>query len=424
MRASIRRELWIGIFERRVAQQSGPVAESIEPGDSLLLVDRDFCRASLASRQAVDEAIRQRLVANGRTLRPVRIEASPAPDPGLPLHFPGSEGKALAIARTPQPLVGIVPGHIGLVALAVLLMNVPLAITPGVPGQMPGAITGRDPRDFLRRFGQVRWRTRRMAGGRSTKRARSAAWQAPGPDPEINVPPASALAIAHGSCAAPDLWQGVNGPGGTSLCAAPLDRRPDDSPLALLIFLAMALCSASAAAPTSPAVQTAHLQSRLVAETIAAVPGTRLTLGLLLEHDPHWHTYWRNPGDSGLPIEITLELPDGVIAGPIAWPHPQRFDVAGIPNFGYDGRRLLPISITIPADYGAPSLPVRASAKWLICEVECIPGKASYTIRTTGSADGRDRLRAGPAISPPRAPTCRALLRRRLLSPRQVMRSS
>src|SRR5687768_14820577 len=103
-------------------------------------------------------------------------------------------------------------------------------------------------------------------------------------------------------------------------------------------------------------VQTHHLTSQLVAESTAAVPGTPLTLGLLLEHDPHWHTYWRNPGDSGLPTELALSLPAGVAAAPIAWPHPQRFELSGIVNFGYGGRRLLPVSITIPAGYAAPTL--------------------------------------------------------------------
>jgi len=150
-------------------------------------------------------------------------------------------------------------------------------------------------------------------------------------------------------------------------------------PLAPLILLTALLAPATAAA-ASPPVQSDHLQSRMVAESTTAVPGTRLTLGLLLEHDPHWHTYWRNPGDSGLPTELDLTLPAGVFAEPIAWPHPQRFELSGIVNFGYGERRLLPVSVIIPAGYAAPSLPVHVAARWLICEVECIPGKAEYEL--------------------------------------------
>jgi len=151
-------------------------------------------------------------------------------------------------------------------------------------------------------------------------------------------------------------------------------------PLALVTLLTALLAPATAAMAASPPVQTDHLQSRLVSEATAAVPGTRLTLGFLLEHDPHWHTYWRNPGDSGLPTELELTLPDGIKAEPIAWPYPQRFELSDIVNFGYGERRLIPVSIMVPADYAAKSLPVRASANWLICEVECIPGKAEYAL--------------------------------------------
>jgi thiol:disulfide interchange protein len=164
-------------------------------------------------------------------------------------------------------------------------------------------------------------------------------------------------------------------------------------PLALLILLTALLAPATASALASPPVQTDHLQSRLIAEMTAAVPGAQLTLGLLLEHDKNWHTYWRNPGDSGLPTELELTLPDGVVAEPIAWPHPQRFELADIVNFGYGERQLLPVSIVIPADFAAPTLPVRAVARWLICEVECIPGKAEYALELplapTAAVDSR-----------------------------------
>ncbi|KAB8318438.1 LptF/LptG family permease, partial [Tolypothrix campylonemoides VB511288] len=162
---------------------------------------------------------------------------------------------------------------------------------------------------------------------------------------------------------------------------------------AVALALLGALLPPAIARAASPAVKTDHLQSRLVAETTAALPGTTLTLGLLLEHDPDWHTYWRNAGDSGLPTEIALTLPDGVVAGAIEWPHPQRFELSGIVNFGYGGRRLLPVAITIPDGYAAATLPIRAAANWLICEVECIPGKAEYAfelpVATTADVDAR-----------------------------------
>ena len=163
-------------------------------------------------------------------------------------------------------------------------------------------------------------------------------------------------------------------------------------PTVLLSCLALLVASSRAEAASEP-VRTDHLQSRLVADATAAVPGRTLTLGLLLEHDPHWHTYWRNPGDSGLATDLELVLPAGIVASPIAWPHPERFELAEIVNYGFGGRRLLPVAIAIPAGYAAPTLPVQAKASWLVCEEECIPGKAQYALElpvaATATPDAR-----------------------------------
>ena len=163
-------------------------------------------------------------------------------------------------------------------------------------------------------------------------------------------------------------------------------------PTVLLSCLALLVASSRAEAASEP-VRTDHLQSRLVADATAAVPGRTLTLGLLLEHYPHWHTYWRNPGDSGLATDLELVLPAGVVASPIAWPHPERFELAEIVNYGFGGRRLLPVAIAIPAGYAAPTLPVQAKASWLVCEEECIPGKAQYALElpvaATATPDAR-----------------------------------
>ena len=176
----------------------------------------------------------------------------------------------------------------------------------------------------------------------------------------------------------------------------------------VLLLLAAALFAPALASAASPPTSTHHLRSQLVAESTAAVPGTTLTVGLLFEHEPHWHTYWRNPGDSGLATELELVLPDGVVASPIAWPHPHRFELAQIVNYGFEGRRLLPVDIAIPADYAAASLPVRAKASWLICEEggECIPGKAEYAfelpVAATAESDARwtDDFAAARADAP------------------------
>jgi DsbC/DsbD-like thiol-disulfide interchange protein len=140
---------------------------------------------------------------------------------------------------------------------------------------------------------------------------------------------------------------------------------------ALLVF------ASAAAAP----VQADHVGVELVSETTALVPGHSATLGLRFVHEPHWHTYWVNPGDSGLATKLSWRLPADFRAGDILWPVPQRFDVGGLFNFGYSGDALLPVQIDIPASAKAgAAVQLAVEARWLVCREECIPGKATLTL--------------------------------------------
>ena len=137
-------------------------------------------------------------------------------------------------------------------------------------------------------------------------------------------------------------------------------------------------------------VRTDNAEAELVAAATAVVPGQALQAGLRVKHDPHWHTYWQVPGDSGLPTQIRWTLPPGWSAGPIEWPVPQRFPVGPLMNFGYDGEVLLPVALTPPPGLAAgPMVEFAARADWLICADVCIPGgadlKLSLPVRDTAA---------------------------------------
>ncbi len=140
----------------------------------------------------------------------------------------------------------------------------------------------------------------------------------------------------------------------------------------------MLLAAASVAAAP---VQADHVGVELVSETTALVPGHGATLGLRFVHEPHWHTYWINPGDSGLATKLAWQLPEGFRAGEILWPVPQRFDVGGLFNFGYSGDALLPVQLDVPASAKPGSnVQLAVEARWLVCREECIPGKATLML--------------------------------------------
>ena len=96
--------------------------------------------------------------------------------------------------------------------------------------------------------------------------------------------------------------------------------------LAELAILAVALlCDHSIAAP----VRADNAEAELIARDQALSPGRPAVIGLRLKHDPQWHTYWINPGDSGMPTTIQWKLPPGTRTGPIQWPAPKRIPLSG-----------------------------------------------------------------------------------------------
>ena len=85
-------------------------------------------------------------------------------------------------------------------------------------------------------------------------------------------------------------------------------------------------------------VSTPQVRAELVAHAPQGLgDGKTVQLGLLLAHQPQWHTYWKNPGDSGLPTRLTWTLPAGVSVSEIQWPTPGKLPLGPLMNFGYEG---------------------------------------------------------------------------------------
>ena len=147
-------------------------------------------------------------------------------------------------------------------------------------------------------------------------------------------------------------------------------------------------------------VQGDHVDTELVAETLAAYPGQELWVALRMDHQPGWHSYWKNPGDAGQPTEIYWDLPEGVSAGDIVWPTPERFDLpADLVDFGYTGEIFLLVPLQIADSFSADTLQLDASARWLECEEICIPASAelalSLPVQDSGPVDTDPRWREG-----------------------------
>jgi len=151
----------------------------------------------------------------------------------------------------------------------------------------------------------------------------------------------------------------------------------------LLVAAAWLALTTGAAAQSLPRFGAAepNVKAQLLVATDAVVPGQPLQLGLRLQHDKDWHTYWQVPGDSGLPTRIDWALPAGFKAGAIEWPTPHRLPAGPLMNFGYEGDTLLLATVEVPRDLptGTP-VTLNAKAEWLECKDVCIPGGADLTL--------------------------------------------
>lgn len=142
----------------------------------------------------------------------------------------------------------------------------------------------------------------------------------------------------------------------------------------------MAACATAAAAPAASA-RTEQVEVRLISDVATVSPGQTIHLGLEQRIIPHWHTYWKNPGDSGTSTSIEWTLPAGVVAGDIIWPAPSRFTIGPITNYGYATQVVLLSKLTVPASQPVGSrIPVLAKASWLVCEESCIPQDATLQL--------------------------------------------
>ena len=158
-------------------------------------------------------------------------------------------------------------------------------------------------------------------------------------------------------------------------------------PLSVLFFTVICALSTGASGQVSlkNTVTTEQVQAELMAHAPDGLdPGKTVWVGLQLRHQPDWHTYWKNSGDSGQATTLNWTLPAGVLAGDIAWPLPVKIPIGNLANYGYENTVLLPVPLTITPDFKPsglnPELKVKLQASWLVCKLECVPQDGEFVL--------------------------------------------
>jgi thiol:disulfide interchange protein len=129
-------------------------------------------------------------------------------------------------------------------------------------------------------------------------------------------------------------------------------------------------------------LQGASTKAQLVLPVESIAPGETLLMGVHLKMVPGWHTYWRNPGDAGSPTTVKFSLPDGVTAGPIQWPIPEKIKFGELLTYAYDGDVVLLVPLSVAKNASGQG-DIKAEVSWLECEVQCVPGDAELSAKLT-----------------------------------------
>jgi thiol:disulfide interchange protein DsbD len=161
--------------------------------------------------------------------------------------------------------------------------------------------------------------------------------------------------------------------------------------VASLIFWSVALLAPASAQTlalqpppanfASGPVKTGHLEAELVPETSGVAPGGLAYVAIRQDITKGWHTYWRNPGDSGEATSAKWTLPNGWSVGDWVWPAPQRLPLGPLMNYGYTGQVLLPVSLNVPASAKpGTSITLKADVTFLVCADICVPEEAKLQL--------------------------------------------
>lgn len=158
-----------------------------------------------------------------------------------------------------------------------------------------------------------------------------------------------------------------------------------------MAVLSAILIAALSTFPAGVSDTSPHSEATLVSSVRAFRPGNSFLVGIRLKMDKGWHSYWKNPGDSGMPTKVAWHLPKGWKAGPLMWPVPRILGSQDVTSFGYEGEVLLLTRLTPPASASSPAN-LRADVQWLICNEACVPASEKVSLSLTPGKSPKPNL--------------------------------
>ncbi len=159
--------------------------------------------------------------------------------------------------------------------------------------------------------------------------------------------------------------------------------------------LAMVLGS-SAHAQLEPSPFGADTESRVSVQLSTDAdpigPGRTFHIAVRFEIEKHWHMYWKNPGEGGIPPSIRVTTPPGYVAREVLWPRPVAVTTPLGQEYSYFDEVVLFVPITAPTRLGDATVTMQVDMEWAVCRRLCLLGSATrdITIATSSRPIGAD----------------------------------
>ena len=135
---------------------------------------------------------------------------------------------------------------------------------------------------------------------------------------------------------------------------------------------------------TSHQISTGQVQAQVLLFSPQGVAANHQQwVGLHLKHQPGWHTYWKNPGDTGLATHLQWSTPKGIRLGQTLWPLPQKIQIGELSNYGYEKETLLIAPLQIDAEQSIPEngADIKLHASWLVGRMNATLKRVTLTSR-------------------------------------------
>lgn len=142
------------------------------------------------------------------------------------------------------------------------------------------------------------------------------------------------------------------------------------------------------------------VKTSLIVSHVDVIPGQTFHMGLLFQMRGDWHTYYKNPGDTGLPVQLTWQMPEGFSAGDVVWPTPEKIVLGQLVNYGYKNETLLRVPITAPANLQPGKVySFLLDATFLVCEEICLPVNKTYSVQVAAAEKPTENRWATPLFA-------------------------